>query len=175
MKKYIAIIALVICTFSSFSQKANSNIILVRHDTTLLKASECEWIIKSLTKNNPALTSEIGKSVPLIILQAIAKGKLIAIDKLTNKPIPGKQIYTWGMAVDSMLVYDDAGNSKYKAVQRQRSSDDIPLIRIYQDWYFDVSTGKFQSVIKWIELMEEVHTNSTGIFIGYIPLCRIYY
>ncbi len=175
MKKYIITLALIIYTFSGFTQYNNATSILVRHDTTLLKTSECEWIIKSLTKNNPALTSEIGKSVPLIILQAIAKGKLIAIDKLTNKPIPGKQIYTWGMAVDSMLVYDDAGNSKYKAVQRQRSSDDIPLIRIYQDWYFDVSTGKFQSVIKWIELMEEIHTAATGMFLGYIVLCRIYY
>ena len=175
MKKYIAILALVSCTFSSFPQNGNSNGILVRHDTTLLKASECEWIIKSLTKNNPALTSEIGKSVPLIILQAIAKGRLKAIDRETNKQIPGKQIYTWRLATDTMLVYDDAGNATYKTVQRQRSSDNIPMIRIYQDWYFDVSTGKFQSVIKWIELMEEVHTNSTGIFIGYIPLCRVYY
>ena len=158
-EKYIAIIALVICTFSSFSQNGNSNSILVRHDTTLLKASECEWIIKSLTKNNPELTSEIGKSVPLIILQAIAKGKLKAIDRETNKQIPGKQIYTWHLPADTMLVFDVSGNATYKAVQRQRSSDNIPLIRIYQDWYFDVSTGKFQSVIKWIELMEEIHTN----------------
>lgn len=175
MKRYITIIALIICTFSSFSQNSNSNIILVRHDTTLLKATECEWIVKSLTKNNPELTSEIGKSVPLIILQAIAKGKLKAIDRETNKQIPGKQIYTWHLAADTMVVYDDAGNATYKAIQRQRNSDDIAMVRVYQDWYFDVSTGKLQSVIKWIELMEEVHSNSTGIFIGYIPLCRIYY
>ncbi len=175
MKKYITLIALVICTFSSFSQNGNSNTILVRHDTTLLKASECEWIIKSLTKNNPELTSEIGKPVPLIILQAIAKGKLKAIDPETNKQIPGKQIYTWHLTADTIPVYNDAGNATYKVIQRQHSSDNIPIIRIYQDWYFDVSTGKFQSVIKWIELMEEVHTNSSGIFIGYISLCRIYY
>ena len=175
MKKYITFIALVICTFSSFSQNGNSNTILVRHDTTLLKASECEWIIKSLTKNNPELTSEIGKPVPLIILHAIAKGKLKAIDLETNKQIPGKQIYTWHLAADTIPVYNDAGNATYKVIQRQHSSDNIPIIRIYQDWYFDVSTGKFQSVIKWIELMEEVHTNSSGIFIGYISLCRIYY
>ena len=175
MRKYITIIALIICTFRSFSQTGNSNIILVRHDTTLLKAAECEWIIKSLVKNNPALTSEIGKSVSLIILQAIAKGKLKAIDPETNKQIPGKQIYTWHLATDTMLVYDDAGKEMYKAVQQQRNQADIPLIRIYQDWYFDVSRGKLQSVIKWIELMEEIHTNSTGMFIGYTPLCRIYY
>ena len=88
-------------------------------------------------------------------MQAIAKGKLKAIDVISNKQIPGKQIYTWGMAVDTMQVYDDAGNAKYKAVQRLRNSDNITQIRTYQDWYFDVSTGKFQSVIKRIELMEE--------------------
>ena len=175
MKRYITIIALFLCTLSSFSQNGNSNGILVRHDTTLLKAEECEWIIKSLVKNNPELTSEIGKSVPQIILQAIEKGKLKAIDAETNKQITGKQIYTWRIATDTILVYDDAGKETYKAVQRQRNPDDIPLIRIYQDWYFNVSTGKLQSVIKWIELMEEVHSNSTGIFIGYTPLCRIYY
>ena len=174
MKKHIAILVLVICTFSSFSQNSNSNSILVRHDTTLLKASECEWIIKSLTKNNPELTSEIGKSVPLIILQTIAKGKLKAIDRETNKPIPGKQIYTWHLAADTMLVYNDAGNATYKVIQRQRSSDNIPMVRIYQDWYFDVSTGKFYSVIKWIELMEEIYSNS-GTYIGSTPFCRIYY
>ena len=80
MKKHIPTIALIICAFSSFAQTNNSNSILIRHDTTLLKAEECEWIIKSLAKNNPALTSEIGKPVTLIILEAIEKGKLKAID-----------------------------------------------------------------------------------------------
>lgn len=108
-------------------------------------------------------------------MQAIAKGKLKAIDAETNKQIPGKQIYTWRLATDTMLVYDEAGKETYKVIQRLRNPDDIPMIRIFQDWYFDVSTGKLQSAIKWIELMEEVHTNSTGIFIGYTPLCRIYY
>ena len=173
MKKNIIFPALLIFSLASFAQ--NSNSIFVRHDTTLLKAEECEWIIKSLAKNNPALTSEIGKPVPLILLQAITKGKLIAIDKLSNKPIPGKQIRTWGMAVDSMMVYDEQGNAKVKAIQSERNSDDIRLIRIYQDWYFDVATAKFNAVIKWIELMEEVHSPSSGLYLGNTVLCRIFY
>lgn len=175
MKKYISTIALVICTFCAFAQNNNANSILVRHDTTLLKASECEWIIKSLSKNNPVLTLEIGKSVPLVILQAIEKGKLKAIDLVTNKQIQGKQIYTWGIGIDTMRMYDAAGNTTYKTIQRLRSADNITQIRIYQDWFFDVVSGKFNSVIKEIELMEEVHTPATGMFLGYVALCRIYY
>ena len=175
MKKISTTLALVIVVFSLFAQNSNSNTILVRHDTTILIAAECEWIIKSLTKNDPAFTPELGKPVSLIILQAIEKGKLKAIDRMTNKPIPGKEIYTWEMPVDTVAVYDDAGNSKYKIIQRLRSSDNIPRIRIYQDWYLNLATGKLQSEIKWIELLEEIHSSYSGIFIGYKPLCRIFY
>ena len=175
MKKYIPIAAIIISAFSSFAQNSHSNRILVRHDTTLLKAAECEWIVKSLTKNDPAVNSEIGKPVPLIILQAIEKGKLKAFDLVTNKPIPAKEIFTWKMQTDTISAYDDAGNVKYTVVQQRHSSDHLKQLRVFQDWYFDVSTGKFNSVIKWIELLEEIHSSSSGIFIGYLPLCRIYY
>jgi hypothetical protein len=172
MKKYFVALLLFIY-MHGFSQVTNS--ILIKHDTTLLKAEECEWIIKSLTKNNPTLTSEIGKSIPFVILQAIAKGKLKAIDPLTNKPIAGKQIYTWGIRVDTMQVYDDAGNFTYKAIQPERSSTAISFIRIYQDWFFDVALGKFKTEIKWIELMEDIYLPTTGIFLGHKALCRIFY
>lgn len=174
MKKIISTLTLFILTAGSFAQSKTSNSILVRHDTTLLKTTECEWIIKSLSKNNPVFTSEIGKSVPEIILQAIQKGKLKAIDPESNKPIQAKEIYTWQVPREIVMVYDEAGNSQSKVVQPLRSADGITQIRIYQDWYFDISTSKFQSVLKWIELQEEVITSS-GIFTGYKPLCRIYY
>jgi len=41
--------------------------------------------------------------------------------------------------------------------------------------YFNVYTGKLTSEIKWIELMEEVRSASTGIILGNTVLCRIYY
>jgi len=174
MKKYSSTFSLIIPVFSLFAQNNSSNSILVHHDTSLLKASECEWIVRSLAKNDPALTNEIGKPVSFVILQAIEKGKLKAIDRETNKPIPGKEIYTWKMPVDTVAVPDNAGNSKIQIVQQQRSPDNLNQIRIYQDWYFDISTGKFYSVIESIELLEEIHTSS-GIFIGYNPFCRIFY
>ena len=83
MKKYIITFAMLIAAFSSFAQ-ANTNSILVRHDTVLLKAGECEWIIKSLVRNDPSLTSEIAKPVTQVILEAIEKGKLKAIDPETR-------------------------------------------------------------------------------------------
>lgn len=176
MKKYLSTIASIICTVCAFAQDNNSNSILVRHDTTLLKATECEWIIKSLVKNDPAVTSEIGKPLPLILLEAIEKGKLKAIDPQTNKPIPPNEIFTWKMAADTMPVYNDYGNiTRYQVLKRLHSGDDIRQIRIFQDWYFELSSGKFQAVTKWIELQEEIHLPDTGTFIGYAALCRIYY
>ncbi len=174
MRKITIIIAFIITAFSSFAQTSQSNTLLVRHDTTVLQTDECEWIIKSLITNTSTHTSEIGKSVPQIILEAIAKGKIKAIDVETNQPIAAKEIFTWRIGTDTVLTFDEAGNEKYSVVQHLRNADKISRIKVYQDWYFDLSTKKFLSTIKWIELMEEVHTH-TGNFIGYMPLCRIYY
>ncbi|MEO6254270.1 MAG: hypothetical protein ABIO79_13235 [Ferruginibacter sp.] len=175
MKKYTATIIILICAFNSFAQSNHTNSILIRHDTTLLNAGECEWIIRSLIKNDPALTSEIGKPVSLIIMQAIEKGKIKAIDPETNKPIPSKEIFTWKMEGDTIPEYDLEGNIKrYLVARRSHAAENLTQIRIYQDWYFDVSTAKFHSRIKWIELMEDIST-SMGIYLGKAPLCRIYY
>jgi hypothetical protein len=70
---------------------------------------------------------------------------------------------------------NDEGNiSKYEVVQKMRDPEKITQIKIYQDWYFDLTTSKFQSEIKWIELLEEVYDPS-GNYIGFKALCRIYY
>lgn len=175
MKKYIPTFALIICALSTVAQNSNTNSILIRHDTTLLNADECEWIIKSLLKNDPTLTSEIGKPVPLIIMEAIEKGKLKAIDPETNKPIPAKEIFTWKMSSDTVTEYDNEGNIKgYRAMKHMHSVNNITRVGIYQDWYFDVANSKFHAVIKWIELRENIFT-SQGIMLGTTALCRIYY
>ena len=172
MKKFIT--GLWITTFS-FGCFAQSNSILLRHDTTQLKALECEWVIKALIKIDPSLISEIGKSVPLIILQAIERGKLKATDPLTNKIIPAKEIFTWKMPRDTMMVADANGNyTKQEVIQRKINSDDITQLRIFQDWYFDIKTAKIQSQIKWIDLLIDVHSSS-GFLLGQKNLCRIFY
>ena len=167
MKKITTTSALVLFVFGSFAQNVNE--ILVRHDTTTLKAEECEWVIKPLSKNG-----ETGKTVPLVILQAINNGKLKAIDPVTNLPIPSKEIFTWGMPADTVAAIDVTGNMKYKIIRAKHDPDNIPVIRIYQDWYIDASTGKLHPVVKWIELIENVKSVS-GYFIGHRPFCRIYY
>jgi hypothetical protein len=176
MKKYIITNTLLICAYFSFAQNTNS--ILIRHDTAVLKATECEWIIKSLAENDPSLTSEIGKPVPQIILEAIGKGKLKAIDPETNKSIPAKEIFTWKLAPDTILISDPEGEGKgglmYNVIERLHYSNNFNEISIYQDWYFNISTGKFYSEIKWIELREDVRT-SMGTLLGTVALCRIYY
>lgn len=173
MKKQLILFALAGFTIGGFAQ-STSNSVLVRLDTTTLKASECEWIIKSLVKNDPALTQELGRSLPQFIFGAIEKGKLRAFDPITNELIPAKKIRTWQMPSDSIMSYDDQGNSKIVVIQRQRQSDRIDQIRISHDWNLDVATGKLQSVIKWVELREKIYT-AMGGFLGYTAMCRIYY
>lgn len=175
MKRTTTTLAFMISIFSSFAQHISPGTVLVRHDTTVLKAEECEWIIKSLTKNDPALAGEFGKSIPMVLLQAIHTGKLKAFDWATNKAIPSAEIYTWQRPVDTVAVYNDQGEVvKYTALPYKRRSEGIHLLRIYQDWYFDLSSAMFLSVINWIELLEEVHSSS-GLLIGSRPVCRIYY
>ena len=174
MKKYSFLFLFSIALSALHAQSSNSNSILIRHDTTTLKAGDCEWIIKSLVKNDPGLTQELGKPLSLFLLGAIEKGKIKAFDMISNKAIPANKILTWNLPADSVMTYDDVGNSKIVAMQRQHSSDKIDEVSIFHDWYLDVASGKLQSVIKWIELREQVYT-STGLFIGYGALCRIYY
>ena len=172
MKKYTITLLLAVLSCSCFAQ---SSTILVRHDTALLRAEESEWIIKSLKKNTPLLSGQIGRSVPEIILESIKKGKIKAVDPETNKPIPAAAIMGWNMQVDSVMVFDKQGEiSKTIAVKHELDPSSISQIRIFQDWYVDVSSGKFRADIKWIELLTEVKT-SIGVFLGYRPFCRIYY
>ena len=172
MNKYFIILLLSIFGYHSFAQ---TNLLLIRHDTTLLKATECKWIIKSLDKDDHLIKSQIGKSIPLIILQEIEKGNVKAFDVETNKPIPSKEIFTWKMGKDSMLVNDSTGdNNKLVVIQNKLNTDNISGVRIFHDWYFNPLTGNIQSTIKWIELIEDL-TTSSGIFIGYKPFCKIYY
>jgi hypothetical protein len=170
MNKYFIIVLLSIFDYHSFAQ---TSLVLIRHDTTLLKATECNWIIKSPDKNVHLTTFQTGKSIPRIILEEIEKGNIKAFDIETNKPIPSKEIFTWKMGKDSMLVSDSTGNNnKLVAIQNKLNPDKIFTIRIFHDWYFNPSTGKIQSTIKSIELIEDI-TTSSGTFIGYKPFCRI--
>jgi hypothetical protein len=164
-----------ITVFLTSAQKGKVNLILVRQDTVLLKAEECEWIIRSLHEIDPALPSGKGRSVSQMILESVKKGKLKAVDPLTGKLIPGKEIYKWKMPVDSMAVMErNSGRAKVNPVQRSRSADQISRIRIFNNWYLDALSGRLIPVARRIELMEEVRT-AAGNPIGYAVLCRIDY
>src|ERR1017187_4783921 len=154
MNKYFITLLSSIFGYHSFAQ---TNLIFVRHDTTLLKATECNWIIKSLDKNDHLNKSQNEKSIPLIILEEIEKGNIKAFDFESNKTIPPKEIFTWKMGKDSMLVNDSTGESnKLVVIQNKLNPDKISSIRIFHDWYFNPSSGKIHSAIKWIELIEDV-------------------
>src|SRR5215212_5563104 len=130
MSNYLTVLFIVFSS-TAYCQSNNASEIFVRHDTTILKAEESQWIVKSLVKNDPSLTGEIGKSIPRLILQAIQKGKLKAIDPESNQPIPAKKILTWQMRVDTLPDYDLEGNVKgYRSLQAVRDGSSITQIRV---------------------------------------------
>ena len=175
MRSYLLIL-LVLFSPVVFSQSNNVSAIFIRHDTIILKAGECQWIVKSPAGNDPSFTGGTGKTVPEILLQAIAEEKLSAFDKETHQQIPAKQIYTWRMPEDTVqLLNDEGANTKYIVVQQRHNPDDLDQLRICQDWWLDISTGRLQPVIKWIEIMKEIHSSYSGTFIGHMTFCRIYY
>ena len=83
---------------------------------------------------------------------------------------------TWKMSSDSMMVPDekDPDRTKIVVVKHQIKPSYISQIRIFQDWYFDVSAGKFHSEIKCIDLVREIYS-PMGELLGYALYCRIYY
>ncbi|PWA09168.1 hypothetical protein [Flavobacterium laiguense] len=175
MKKHTFLLISLITVFASFAQNKDTNAFFVRQDTISLKASECAWIIKPLEKDNSVSSSETGNSIPQLLLQAIEKGKLKAFDSWTDKPIPAKEIYTWQMRIDTIDVSGDSGNPKFGVVQKIRTANDIPRIRVCQDWYFDLEDNKLFTRIKWIEFMEFDPYSFNMENRDIVPFCRIYY
>lgn len=170
MKSTITILAFILFGLGSFAQKISSNEILIRHDTTILKAEECLWLLKSMPKS-----VESEKSVPLIILEGIQRGEIMGFDPHSALPIPSNKIFTWQLSSDTVAYIDSNEKVQYKVVQQERNPDYITRIDIYQDWYLDVSTGKLKSIISAIDLVEEVRIPATGDFIGFHTFCRIKY
>lgn len=168
MKKITTTIVTALSVFSLFGQSGSSNEKLIRHDTTTLKAEECNWLFKPESGTN--------KSVPETILESIQSGKLKAYDPQTNELIPGNKIFTWRQASDTTMVWDAKKDENVlKVIQHKINPEYITRIRVYQDWYLNTATGKIESWIKTLDLMAEVRTPASGDIIGYQILLQIQY
>lgn len=162
MKKITTTIVLIAFIFIGSAQR---NSAFLRHDTTVLKASECNWLLPTNLKNDSAHT------VSEWLIHSIQNGKILAIDNETGKKIPATEILL-SMSRDTIAVSN--GMVDTFIVERQKiEPSKISKIKIYQDWYLDES-GKIFSRILSIDLMIEV-SNPMGEFIGYKPFCRINY
>ena len=171
MKIFITFFAVLCFISSSSAQTKKSTAQFVKHDTLLLRADECEWIIKPLATS----ASATGESVPQLLLSAIEKGTIKAVDVETNQPIPANKIFTWRIETVTEQVLDSAFNViQTNILQPLRTADHVTGIKVCQAWYFDGTTKKFHSVIQWIELVEEARTVA-GDLIGDKSFCRIYY
>ena len=161
-------IVFIISVLSTFAQNTKSEKILIRHDTTILKADECLWLVRiSATKN---------KSVSLAILEAIQAGKLKAFDPQTNGLIPGNKIFTWRQSTDTTMVWDsEIKKDVFKIIQKKVNPEYLTRIRVYHNWYLNTATGKLESQVKMFELLGEVRIPSSGDLIGYQTLYQIRY
>mgnify|MGYP001627588603 CR=1 FL=1 len=169
MRIFILLFAILCFMGSSSAQTKKSTAQFVKQDTLLLRADECKWIIK------PLGTTATGESVPQLLLTAIEKGTIKAVDVETNQPIPAKEIFTWRIERVTEQLVDSAGNVvQTNILQPLRTADHVTGIKVCQGWYFDHTTKKFHSVVQWIELVEEARTVA-GDLIGDKSFCRIYY
>lgn len=169
MKIFITFFVVLCFISASSAQTKKSTAQFVKHDTLLLRTDECEWIIK------PLAATATGESVPQIILEAIEKGSIKAVDVETNQPIPANEIFTWRIETVTEQVLDSAFNVvQTNILQPLRTADHVTGIKVCQAWYFDGTTKKFHSIIQWIELVEEARTVA-GELIGDKSFCRIYY
>lgn len=110
-----------------------------------------------------------------LVYQDILKGIIKPVEIVNGKLIPAKKFLNWNMPVDTISAYNDNGEvTGYRTVQQERKISDLTHLLIKQDLYFDFKNEKLYSHIKWIELIEEIHTSS-GHTLGYRPFCRIYY
>lgn len=168
MRKIATLLAFVTACIGTIAQNISSDNVLIRKDTMLLKASECNWMIKSLQAGD-----QNSKTIPEIILQAVHQHKQKAIDPFTGDTIPGDRILTWRMSADTIATPDNAGNLEYNVIQRVQNLAHFTLIRVYQDWYFDKKTGMIRSAITSFELLKDIYT-PMGSLIGSSVFCRIY-
>ena len=164
MKKYSITTVFAVIIFGAIAQP---NSTIIRHDTVLLKSTECNWLIPLHKKDSSNNTS--ANTISGLILLTVKKGKLKAFDSYSGKQIPANQIYTWNMPADTV-----AGATKYRIVQAKLDPASITLIRVQQDWLLNYSNGEIFSRIRWIELITQVYS-SLGDLIGTKPFCRIYY
>jgi hypothetical protein len=171
MRKLTTTIAMALLVLAASGQTTP---LFIRHDTLVLRSSECEWAVQSLIKKDSSLIKNNGKSVPEIILNAVQQERLKAIDINSNSQIPASKIYTWHMPADTMVQIDPNDKTTYTVIQGKVDPNKIKQVRVYQDWYFDVNSSRFYSIIKWIDLISEVYTQD-GTFRGYTVFCRIYY
>lgn len=166
MKKIATAIAFTFLISPAFTQ---TNIVFIRHDNTVMNASDANWLIP------PASIPNSARTVTDWFLQSIYKGKIKAVDPDDSKPIPGGQIYSWRMPSDTVAVYDDnLETTKYQVIKGVIDPQKIDRIRIRQDWYLNTTSGKIYSRIRCIELMIKIYS-STGLELGYRPFCRIDY
>jgi len=146
-----------------FSEGQNTSH-LIRHDTTILRADECQWLLSK---------DMAGRSVPAALLDAIASGQLKAFDPQTNQQIPSSKIFTWRQSSDTMIERDvKTDKEKLKVIQHQIQPENINRIRIYYDWLMDPITNKIQPTVRSVELLADIYSYD-GNLRGYTPLCRI--
>jgi len=123
-----------------------------------------------LTPTAPRLTQ--------LIFDDCKKGILKIFDPEKGTEIPYKKLNTWGMQKVAIQVYDADGEGKggigkTRYMIQERNLDSLNRFKINQVLYFDRKNEVLLSVVKWIDILEPVITQS-GIYLGNTSRFRFY-
>ncbi len=160
----------------AYNDKAERKFPGLSKDVVLLNTHEADY---DFNPEHPSLFDSVltvyRTDIGSLVYQDMLKGRIKPLAVETGKPIPVKKVLTWGMAADTMAVYDDNDPDKitgYKVLQSERSPREFNRIRIRQDLYFDFKNERLYSVIRSVTLMLPVRFYD-GTIRGYIAFCRL--
>ena len=146
-------------------------------DIVLLNTDEIDYDfgMEQQSDYDTVLTGS-GTDIGSLIYQDMLKGNIRPVEVETGEPIPVKDLLTWGMPADTMVVYDPDDPSRvtaYKVLQQERSSRNFNRLRIKQDLYFDFKNERLYSVIRSVKLMQ-VARLPNGMIRGQYAFSRLY-
>ncbi|MFL5786897.1 MAG: hypothetical protein ACJ748_02500 [Flavisolibacter sp.] len=143
--------------------------------TKLLATRQIKYFIRNdVDESNGSYSYLTGGTNNLInlILRDVEKGTIKASDPNSGQIIPPHNLLKWNILADTLMVRTADGNDKRIINQRYRKPEDLPLLKITEEFSFDFKTEKLYTVIGSVTLYERIKSPN-GSIIGYKALCKL--
>jgi hypothetical protein len=138
-----------------------------------ITSSEVTYPIDHYDSTEHFETQTGGKTmISSLLMNELLKGDLSAFDPQTKKAIPKDSVTIWRMPVDTIAVYDTSGMITYRISVQSIIPEDITVMRILQDWFFDPETGNLYSEARSVTVLKKLFSHP-GMYRGMIPLYTI--